>query len=257
MTLPVFLLEADHCVPEQVGDEFPWTGKESQHAHRVLRLGVGDQLDLVDGRGSRWTCTVNSETSEALQLRIDVFTREQAPEVRVTVVQALAKGGRDEQAIELCTELGADAFIPWQADRSIVRWSGSREAKAHQKWVNVVRAAAKQSRRATVPRVQPMLSTKALVSLLEQKGADGVLILVADESATVPLRAAVENWVTSATGGEVIILVGPEGGISDSELASFIDCGGIPVRLGPAVLRSSTAGAAALTLVNVFTGRWQ
>lgn len=214
-------------------------------------MGPGDELDLVDGAGTRVTCTVLPSSDNVLLLEAVQLSAEAPPKISVTLMQALAKGGRDEQAIEMCTELGVDRIIPWQAQRSIVRWSAQKADKAKRKWVNVVRAAVKQSRRAFVPAVEDCVSLSEFLA-----SSDG-LILVAHEEASTPISAAVENWTDPNDAGQVTVLIGPEGGVSEQELQALDEAGAVRVRIGPNVLRSSTAGAAALSIINVLTGRWR
>jgi 16S rRNA (uracil1498-N3)-methyltransferase len=163
------------------------------------------------------------------------------------LVQALAKGDRDEQAIEAATELGVDEVVPWQAGRSIVVWRGERAAKAHRKWGSVVLAAAKQSRRATVPVVAPVAHRRGVTELVRQAS----LALVLHEDASTALAT-----VALPPDGDVLLVVGPEGGIAPDELEAFTGAGARAVRLGDTVLRSSSAGPAALAVLSA-AGRWR
>ncbi|WP_350258929.1 16S rRNA (uracil(1498)-N(3))-methyltransferase [Scrofimicrobium sp. R131] len=256
MTLPVFfapeLLGADR---DDRGAALSWSGPEADHARKVMRLGPADRLDLVDGAGTRATCVIESVSSTGVELTVAESRVEPAPAVTVTLVQALAKGGRDEQAVELCTELGVDRIVPWSAQRSIARWPADRAEKSRQKWVNVVRAATKQSRRAFLPVVDQLVDSGRLAQQLAEISRRGGLVLICDEEGTRTLTDQVHMW--EQTAGEIVVVVGPEGGLTDAERDAFRDGGGQLVLIGPTVLRSSTAGGAALTLVNVLTGRWR
>jgi 16S rRNA (uracil1498-N3)-methyltransferase len=161
-------------------------------------------------------------------------------------VQALAKGGRDELAVETATELGVDAVVPWQAARSVVVWSGERGERSRRRWEQTVRAAAKQARRPLVPEVRPTLRTRDLAA-----AASGRRVLVLHEDAELPLAQA-----PVPDAGELWVAVGPEGGVAPEELAELTGAGAVAVRLGPQVLRSSSAGAAALAVLSVRLGRW-
>ncbi len=270
MTNPIFFAGSAELAPLAAGSVFVLAGAEGRHAGTVKRLGAGEALDLVDGAGRRVTGTVTAAGAGELTLRVERVTTEPAPALRLILAQALAKGDRDELAIETATELGADGFIPWQSERSIVRWKGERAAKSLAKWRSTVRAAAKQARRAWLPDVCAAVETAGLLKRVEA----AALALVLHEEAADPLsvaaaRLGAEERSTrngsapngsapdgSVANAEVLIIVGPEGGISARELDLLKGAGAVPVRLGPHVLRSSTAGPAAVALLSVELGRW-
>ena len=212
-------------------DEVRLDGPEGRHAALVKRLRVGETLDLVDGRGTRASCVVTSVARDELVAAVRSRVVDPEPTPRVTVVQALVKGDRGELAVELMTEVGVDVIVPWQAARCIAKWND----KVGVRWRSSAFEAAKQARRSWFPVVGEPLSSP----LTGQ-------VLVLHESATVPLSSV-------SLDGDVTLVVGPEGGISDAELASL---GGTAVRLGPTVLRASTAGAAAAAVVSAKLGRW-
>jgi 16S rRNA (uracil1498-N3)-methyltransferase len=222
-------------------------GPEGRHAAVVQRLRVGDAVDLTDGRGSVASCTVAAVSKTGLTCAVVSRRVEPVASPRFVVVQALAKGDRAERAVEMLTEVGVDLIVPWTAARSVVRWQGEREARALSRWRSTAREAAKQSRRAWFPSVADPASTVQVCALLQ----DAALPLVLHEAATVPLASA-----TVPTSGDVVVVVGPEGGISDEEIASFTEAGGRPVRLGPSVLRTSTAGVAAVSALMSRSVRW-
>jgi 16S rRNA (uracil1498-N3)-methyltransferase len=224
------------------GDVVVLDGAEGRHAATVRRTRVGEVVDLVDGRGTRVTGTVTGTTKDTLTVAVTTRVLEPEPRPRITLVQALAKGDRSELAVETATEVGVDRIVPWAASRCVVKWEGDRGAKALERWRSTAREAAKQARRAWFPVVEPPARTADLVSL-------GGQLLVLHESAECPLSAVPVE-------GDVVLVVGPEGGISDEELASLTAAGGTAVRLGPTVLRTSTAGAAAIAVVSARTGRW-
>jgi 16S rRNA (uracil1498-N3)-methyltransferase len=245
MTRPVFVLD-DQPTPA-VGGTFALTGAEGRHAATVRRIGVGEQLDVVDGRGTRLGCVVTAVAAGELRLQVQDSRFEPAPDPQLVLVQALAKGDRDELAIAAATELGVDAIVPWQAARCIVAWRGERAAKGQAKWQLTVREAAKQARRAWVPPVAAAVGQPQLVELIR----DGAATLVLHESATTALAD-----VRLPASGRVLLVVGPEGGITESELTELAAAGAVPVRLGPHVLRSSTAGPAAVAAVSA-AYRWR
>lgn len=236
MSVPVFFAE------DLSGDRVLLDGPEGHHAAVVRRLRVGETVDLVDGFGTRCTCTVVGTTRESLVLEVVTRVLEPPPAPRVTLVQALAKGDRGELAVELATEVGVDAVVPWAASRCVQQWHGERGDKALARWRSTAREAAKQSRRAWFPPVA------AAVGLEEVCGLPGRLLVLHGQAPELLSAVALE--------GDVVLVVGPEGGLTDEELAALQDAGGVAVRLGPTVLRTSTAGAAAVAVVSARNGRW-
>lgn len=246
-TPPVFLVEA---LPP--GGDVVLDGEEARHAVTVRRTRVGERLTLSDGNGGVADCVVDAvHPGRDARLELTVETRRDEPEpaLHVTIVQALAKGDRGELAVELATEAGADAVLPWRAARSIARWDdGPRGAKALARWRGTARAAAKQARRGRVPEVGDPVSTRQLAALLAD--ADGALVL----------EAGAEHLLTEVPlpqQGKLYVVVGPEGGVTAEELAAFRTAGAVEVRLGPTVLRTSTAGAVALGALGALTARWR
>ncbi|MCC9204679.1 16S rRNA (uracil(1498)-N(3))-methyltransferase [Arthrobacter sp. zg-Y769] len=254
MTNPIFFGDPALVSAAGPGDVFRLEGPEARHAVSVKRLGIGESVDVVDGAGRRLTGTVTETGASVLELRVENVLNEPAASERFLLVQALAKGDRDEQAVEAATELGVDAVIPWQSDRSIVRWRAEKAAKGQAKWQALTSAAAKQSRRSRIPVVEPALDSRALPARL----ADLNLVLVLHEEADVPLAEALQKLGTRTddAAADIAVVVGPEGGISPAELAALRGVGAVAVRLGPHVLRSSTAGPSALAVLNQLLGRW-
>jgi 16S rRNA (uracil1498-N3)-methyltransferase len=260
VSAPVFLAErgaADPLTRFAPGDTYVLDGAEGRHAGVVQRRRAGERVDVVDGEGTRLRTVVVSADRDILELRVEVVEVEPAPAVRLVLVQALAKGDRDELAIEAATEVGVDAVLPWQAERSVVVWRGERAARSRARWLATVRAAAKQSRRARVPEIRQDVTTAALADVVRATVAAGGQVAVLHEDATEPLGAlALPAPAAGDVVPEVLVVVGPEGGISDAELERLTEAGGRPVRLGPHVLRTSTAGPVALTLLCERLGRW-
>ena len=226
-------------------------GDEGFHAATVRRIRRGEQLILGDGYGGLAHCVVEHAGRDGLQAR--VLERRQVPPVQplVTVIQALPKAERSELAIELATEAGADALVAWQAARCVACWEGARAEKGVRRWRAVARAAAQQSRRAHIPSVDGVLSTAALTERIGDVVASGGTVLALHESATGQLTD-----LGLAQANSVTLVVGPEGGIAPDELTALTDAGAVPVRLGPTVLRTSTAAAVALGALGVLTPRW-
>lgn len=227
------------------------SGPEGRHAATVRRMRVGEQLALTDGAGAWAVARVEGVARDALTLDVGSAVVDPTQQPRVIVVQALPKGERSELAVDLATEAGADALIPWAASRCVARWVADKVDKGGDRWRQVAREAAKQSRRTRFPLVEPLHDTTALVERIAAVVAAGGIALVLHESETVPLSATV-----LPVSGDVMIVVGPEGGISPEEIRTLTAAGGIAVRLGPEVLRTSTAAAVALGAIGVRTPRW-
>ena len=255
MSNPVFFTPAGSLDQQVPGATFVLEGSEARHAVTVKRLSVGEAVDIADGAGKRITGTVTAAAPQELTVECREVSTEPRPDVRLVLVQALAKGDRDELAAETATELGIDAVVPWQAERSIVRWKPERAAKAHAKWQSVVAAAAKQARRAWIPEVRPAVDGNGLQAAV----AAADLAVILHEDAVRPLRQVLEAWRREAADGvprEVLLIVGPEGGISPREVTRLCDAGAVTALLGHHVLRSSTAGPAATVLASDILGRW-
>jgi len=246
VTSRLFFAAAGDLDGVTVGGTVSVTGDEARHAVVVSRLGIGETVQIADGSGRVARGEIVSAERAAMTVRVVAIDETNVPATRFVLMQALAKGGRDEQAVEAATELGVDGVVPWQAARSIVQWRGDKAAKALRKWESLALAASKQSRRATVPIVEPLVSGRAAVARL--RTADAVLVL--HEDASEPIGEF------DVPAGEVVVVVGPEGGITPQELAAFEEVGARIVRLGPTVLRASNAGPTALAVLLAGT-RWR
>jgi 16S rRNA (uracil1498-N3)-methyltransferase len=242
-TAPLFLIDA---LP--TGDTGVLDGPEGRHAATVKRLRPGEELLLADGRGGLAHAVVEDVAKDALGLRVVGRSLLSPPAPRVVLAQALVKGERGELAVELATEAGVDAVLPWRASRCVARWeAGPRGDKALARWRSTVREAAKQARRPWLPVVEEPVTTAALVERVTAAAAALVLHESADGGiADVELPAD----------GDLLLVVGPEGGIAPDELDALVGAGARVVRLGREVLRASTAAAVALGALGVLTGRW-
>jgi 16S rRNA (uracil1498-N3)-methyltransferase len=210
----------------------------------VRRLRVGERADVTDGEGRLAECVVAATGKDRLELDVVARSFIAEAEPRVTVVQALVKGERSELAVELLTEVGVDEIVPWPAERCVAAWVPERSAR---RWEQAAASAAKQARRPRWPVIADVHSS----AQVESRIAAASVALVLHESAEVPLAD-----LTLPQEGEVLLVVGPEGGLGDDELSAFAAAGARTVRLGPSVQRASTAGCAAAAVVLAATGRW-
>ncbi len=236
MSLPLFLVES---LP--VGERYRLDGAEGHHAATVQRLRSGERLLLGDGRGSLVEASVTEVGRGVLDLDLGARRSVPAPDPRLVVVQGIAKGDRGELAVQAMTEVGVDAIVPWAAARSVARW---RDERPLHRWRATAREAAKQARRAWVPSVEPATTTAELTR------RPGVVVVLHEES-TVQL-----STMDLPGSGEITLIVGPEGGVAPEELAAFTAAGALTARLGDEVLRTSTAGVAALCLLATRLRRW-
>lgn len=245
---PVFLLKPEALAEASVGAVVTVTGTEGRHGSAVRRLRVGDLVDVVDGAGRRVTGCVNQTADGTFDVRVAAVSDERPPDVRITVVQALAKGDRAESAVEMLTECGVDSIVPWSAGRSVSVWRGDKAMRGPARWRAVAEAATKQSRRSRTPFIGDLATTRDVAALL----AGSRLGLVLHETAA----ARLSRLDPPGGSGDIVVVVGPEGGITDDELTEFEAVGALTVRLGESVLRTSTAGVAAAAVVLAASGRW-
>lgn len=247
MSLPLYWAPAARVRGAQSGCVVELSGDEGRHAVLVARQRVGEGILVGDGAGTVLTCVVvQTAGRDSLSARVVAATTHPWPDPAITVVQALPKGDRGELAVELLTEVGVDRIVPWQAARCVTRWQPERAARGRQRWEAVAAAAAKQSRRAWIPAVSDVASTP---HLLARVGAATTLVL--HEEATTALPA-----VDLPATGELVVVVGPEGGISEAELRALEQAGAVAVRMGGGIMRTSTAGTAAAAVLMAAVGRW-
>ncbi|MFV2102637.1 16S rRNA (uracil(1498)-N(3))-methyltransferase [Micromonospora sp. LOL_024] len=244
MSAPLFLVDSLPAAHSMVLD-----GPEGHHAATVQRLRVGEELLLADGHGGTATAVVTAVDRGTLELDVVVRGHVDAADPRLVVVQGIAKGDRGELAVQAMTEVGVDEIVPWAASRSVVQWRGDRGVRARGKWLATAREAAKQARRPWLPVVAgaPDEATASVARRIAGAAAGYVLHEEASDRLTT---------VELPERGEIVLVVGPEGGITAAELSAFEAAGARPVRLGPAVLRTSTAGVAALALLATRLQRW-
>lgn len=244
MTDPVFL--SGFTVDPAVGDLVTLAGEEGHHAAAVRRIRIGETVVLTDGNGRGIRGEVVAVDKRSLDVRVDELLRAPRPPVRWVVAQALAKGGHDDQAIDMMTQAGVAEVVPWQSARAIVRWTGDRAAKGVEKWRRTVREAAKQSRRLWVPAVHDVVDTA------------GLAMLVASVDAAYVLHESADRWLAGLDlprAGSVLLVVGPEGGIAAEELDVLVAAGAVPVLVNDGVLRSSSAGIVGLAQAQALVAR--
>ena len=246
-------LDPGECTP---GSTVSIGGTEARHAVTVSRVREGERLLIGNGSGLMLSGTVAGAAATELRLVISEARIVPAPSRRITLVQALAKGDRDELAVQAATELGIDEVVPWSASRSVSRWEGAKRIKGRDRWTSIVREAAKQSIRAWLPSVAELATTKDLA-----RRAAGSRMLVLEPTASVRLTAlAIDSVEIDSVEidplADFCLVVGPEGGITPAELEALTEAGALAVRLGDTVLRTSTAGPAALAVLNQSLGRW-
>jgi len=241
---------AEHLEDAAVGSTVSLTGGEARHAVTVSRLRVGETIAVGNGRGLVVTGGITSAEHTELVVAVETVERVERAGVAVILAQALAKGDRDELAVQAATELGVDAVIPWAAGRSISRWEGAKVQKGVDRWIAVTREAAKQSMRPWLPDVLDLVSTKQLARLAGPSSGAQVRMLVLEPTASTRLTTL------DLDDRDLLVVVGPEGGLSPDEVDALAAAGAEPVRLGDEVLRTSTAGPAAIAVLNAKLGRW-
>lgn len=245
MSSPTFY---DPHLAASPGPEYELTGAEARHAIDVRRIRAGEEIEVVDGRGRRIRGPVLSAEKRAPRMSVARIERDPEPRVRIILAQALAKGGRDESAITAATEVGVDGVIAWEAARSVSQWRGEKAAKGLTRWESILTAAMKQSHRSHHPELLGFARGSELARFIP----GGAHVLVLHESAQLAL-----TQVQLPAHGTIVVVVGPEGGLSPEEMAMLErDTGGTPILLGREVVRTSTAGPAAIAVLNARLGRW-
>jgi 16S rRNA (uracil1498-N3)-methyltransferase len=222
-------------------------GQEGRHASTVRRLAPGERADITDGNGLVAECVVTAAKPGELELAVLDRRSEPRPEPAVAVLQAIPKGDRGELAVELLTEVGTDVIVPWAADRCVAVWRGERAVKSRARWSSAAEQAAKQSRRAWFPAIEAPVDLAGAVRRVQ--GAALAIVLDPEGSESVAT-------VGLPNSGEVVVIVGPEGGITEAESDALVGAGAIAARLGPTVLRASSAGVVAAGILLSRTSRW-
>ncbi|GII55006.1 ribosomal RNA small subunit methyltransferase E [Planotetraspora thailandica] len=243
MSVPVFLADRAGLQAARI----VLGGAEGRHAAAVRRMRPGERIDLTDGAGEVAECVVVDVAKESLTAEVVKRYQVEAPAPRLVVVQGLPKGDRGELAVEMMTEVGVDVIVPWSAARCVTQWKGDRAAKALARWRSTAREAGKQARRFHLPEVTEQATTADVAALISR----AALGIVLHEEAAEPM-----SGLAVPAEGDVVIVVGPEGGVTGEEISRFTEAGAVPALLGPTVLRTSTAGVAAASVLLSRCGRW-
>lgn len=254
MTDPLFLVPPGSLNGLSVSGQVVLGPAESAHAVKAMRLQVGESVVVADGREQFILGEVSEASSTGMSVTIHELGTSTLHQPQIVLVQALAKGDRDLLGIQTATEVGVDAVIPWQAQRSVVRLKSDKIDKTLAKWTSSLVSAAKQARRTRVPDLREPLNGTEVARLVRP----GAIVLVLDESATESLSSVLSGIddATLSSADDLVLVVGPEGGISEAELAALVEAGARPVRMGEHVLRTSTAGPVAVALVQQLLSRW-
>lgn len=238
---------SDAVATAEVGDTLLLSGDEGRHAAVVARMRVGERTTVGDGAGRVATALATAVSKDAVQLQVAQLTRQAPPRPAVTLVQALAKGGRDELAVQAAVELGVAAVAPWSASRSVARWTGDRVARGEARWASILREAGKQAMRPWQPQALPLMDTAQVAAL----AADRRVVVLDPDAPRRLVEVVPADWAD-----DLVLVVGPEGGVAPEELALLHAAGAAAARLGPTVLRTSTAAPAALAALAVHLGLW-
>ena len=227
-------------LPTQIGQIYEFNNEDANHAVRVLRMTAGETFMLADGSGA-WS-QVKAFAIKKKSMEVEVMTSgfQEALPTTITVVQALPKSDRAKEAIELLTEAGVDRIVPWVASRSI--------GKASDKFAIIAREASKQSRRFRIPEVTDIATTEQICEAIKLSD----LAIAFHESAEVKLS----DCISSHNVAHLLIIIGPEGGITLGELDQFKEAGAKIALMGRPVLRSVHAGIAAVAAVSALLRVW-
>lgn len=240
---PVFL-----CEPGGLGgDLVRLTGAEGRHAATVRRLAAGERVHVTDGAGLVAECVVTAVRAGELELAVRSRRHQPRPRPVLVAVQALPKGDRGQLAVELMTEAGVDVIVPWEAQRCVTRWRGDKAERGAARWRVTAREAAKQARRSWLPEVTGVARTGDVL----RRASSAALAVLLDPAAPAAL-----SGLPVPASGEIVVIIGPEGGVTPAEASAFAGAGAVPAHLGPTVLRTSSAGLAAAAVLLSRCGRW-
>jgi 16S rRNA (uracil1498-N3)-methyltransferase len=233
------------------GTEVHLGGEEARHALKVLRLEVGDRIAVLDNRGVEYQAEISSVGPDGLTGRVlGHDARRTEPRLSVTIAQGIPKGDRFETVVQKATEVGALRFVPLFTERTVVELAGSKAAARTERWRRVAKEAAKQAGRAIVPEITDPLN---LGHLLEWWGSRGQVLVLWEDERTRGLRELVRPLNDVDETRELLMVIGPEGGLSEREVAE-LRRGAETVTLGPRIMRTETAGPVALACALLLAG---
>jgi 16S rRNA (uracil1498-N3)-methyltransferase len=229
-------------LPTTVGATYEFDSEDAFHAIKVLRIAAGEIFNLSDGAGAWARVSVNNVNKKSMTVTVLESGFEEALSEQFTIVQAIPKGDRIKESIEMSTEGGVDRIVMWKAARSI-----GRADEKIEKLQSTAREASKQSRRFRIPQVSGVATTDHVVDEI----AKSDLAFVFHESVTSSISHAVTKGAK-----KVLIIIGPEGGLTDEEVSTFAAAGAKVVLMGRPILRSAHAGLAAMASVNTALSVW-
>lgn len=227
-------------LPTHIGSIYEFDNEDAHHAVRVLRMAAGEVFMLADGTGAWSQVKAFAVKKKSIEVEVIASGFQEALPTTITVVQALPKSDRAKEAIELLTEAGVDRIVPWAASRSI--------GKASDKFSVTAREASKQSRRLRIPEVTDIATTAQICEAI----ALSDLAIVFHESTDMKLS----DCVSSHNVAHLLIIIGPEGGITPTEIEEFKAAGAKVALMGRPIVRSAHAGIAAVAAVSALLKVW-
>ncbi|WP_138493280.1 RsmE family RNA methyltransferase [Paenibacillus pinistramenti] len=242
--------------PEQFGEDHVLVaGEDARHITKVMRGKPGDKIIVSDGQGRVVLAELASLEPDSVTAKVlESMPETSEPRVKVDIAQSLPKGDKMETVIQKCTEIGAASFIPFLSERTIVQYDERKEGKRTARWAKIAKEAAEQAHRSRIPEVRQPLKWKGLLELFQ--GYDLVCLCYEKETGA-QLRDIIEPFASSLgreAAGRVLVIVGPEGGFTEEEVSAAEAAGAKSVGLGRRILRTETAGMAALTCILYETG---
>lgn len=235
-------------IPQLYNEEMSITGVDVKHIGKVLRMQPGDKLQVVsdDGVSALAEVTAISETTVTVRC-LEVLAESHEPAVKITLAQGLAKGEKMDFIIQKAVELGAYSIVPVAMEHSVVRLDGAKADKKVERWQKIAEAAAKQSKRDIIPQVQAVQSVSQMLANNNCK----TKIIAYECEDRMSLKTALRE---AGQLDDLLLIIGPEGGISEGELAKTREAGAVPVSLGRRILRAETAGLVAMSAIFYETG---
>ena len=238
-------------VPQLYNEEMYIEGVDARHISKVLRMQPGTQLQIVSDDGVSAMAEITAIDSERVTVRcLEKLAESHEPRVKLVLAQGLAKGEKMDFIIQKAVEMGAYSVIPVAMEHSVVRLDGAKAAKKVERWQKIAESAAKQSKRDIIPEVQPV---KSMAKMLAKCACQTKIIAYECED-RLSLKAALKAAEEAGGISELLLIIGPEGGISEGELEQARQAGAVPVSLGRRILRAETAGLVAISAIFYETG---